>query len=150
MRTEVTRCSRSLASSSISVVPRAISSSSTITSWSSTSPMIEVMRTVWSSTRSLAPAATGSPSRVANAAALLALPRSGDTTTVPERSCPRKWPASSRSACRWSTGTEKNPCTWLACRVIVSTRLAPALTSRSATIRPPIDTRGMCFLSLRA
>ena len=55
MRTDVTRCSRSLASISISVVPRAISSSSTITSRSSTSPMIEVMRTVRSSMRSLAP-----------------------------------------------------------------------------------------------
>ncbi len=69
---------------------------------------------------------------------------------MPVRSWRRKWVAISRSACRWSTGTEKNPCTCGECRVIVRIRLAPAVTSRSATSRPPIDTRGMVFLSDRA
>ena len=150
MRTEPTSCSRRRASSSRIVVPRAISSSSTITSRPSTSPMMEVIATSWSLMRCLAPAATGSPSSRANAAADLALPRSGETTTVPDRSWLRKYPASSRSAFRWSTGTEKNPCTCGECSVMVSTRLAPAVISRSATRRAPIDTRGMSFLSERA
>ena len=46
--------------------------------------------------------------------------------------------------------TLKNPCTWGACRVIVSTRLAPAVTSRSAVNRPAIEMRGASFLSERA
>src|SRR6478736_2518272 len=77
--------------------------------------------------RCLAPAATGSPSSRANAAADLALPRSGETTTMPDRSWLRKYPASSRSAFRWSTGTEKNPCTCGECSVMVSARRAEGL-----------------------
>ncbi len=150
MRTERAPCSRSRVSSSMMVVPRAISSSRTITSRSATSPMIELIVTRVSLCRSLAPAATGRPSIRASSEADLALPRSGETTTAPARSWRRKWAAISRSACRWSTGTEKNPWTCGACKVIVSIRLAPAVTSRSATSRPPIDTRGMVFLSDRA
>jgi len=63
-------CSRS--SSSNTVVPREISSSSTITSRPATSPMMAVMWTSVSLIRSFAPAATDRPSRRANAAALLA------------------------------------------------------------------------------
>jgi predicted ATPase/DNA-binding CsgD family transcriptional regulator len=150
IHTERAPCSRSLPSNSIVVVPLAISSSSTITSRPATSPMIEVIVTWSSLSRSFAPAATGRLSIRASAAACFALPRSGDTTTVPDRSWPLKWSAISRSACRWSTGTEKKPCTCGACSVIVSTRLAPAVTSRSATSRPPIETLGMAFLSDRA
>jgi hypothetical protein len=53
-------------------------------------------------------------------------------------------------AVRWSTGTEKKPCTWGACRFIVSTRSAPAVEIRSATRRPPSEMREASFLSLRA
>ena len=53
-------------------------------------------------------------------------------------------------AVRWSTGTEKNPCTCGACRAIVSTRSAPAVTSMSATSRPPSEIREASFLSERA
>ena len=63
---------RSTERSSITVVPRAISSSRTMTSRSATSPMIEEMDTLSSLNRSFAPAATGSPRRRANAAADLA------------------------------------------------------------------------------
>ena len=45
------------------------------------SPMMALMRTTSSLKRCLAPAATGTPSTRANAAASFALPRSGDTTT---------------------------------------------------------------------
>src|SRR5579862_3541363 len=55
--------------------------------------------------------------------------------------------ASSRSACRWSAGTEKNPCTCGECRVMVSTRSTPAVTSRSATRRPAMEILGSSFLS---
>ena len=65
-------CRRSTESSSITVVPRAISSSTMITSWSATSPMIAEIVTFESLNRSLAPAATGTPRRLANAAADLA------------------------------------------------------------------------------
>jgi hypothetical protein len=63
---------RSTERSSRTVVPRAISSSTMITSRSATSPMIEEMDTLSSLNRSFAPAATGSPRRRANAAADLA------------------------------------------------------------------------------
>ena len=56
---------------------------------------------------------------------VLALPRSGETTTALDRSWSRKWSASSPQRVRWSTGTEKKPCTCGECSVIVSTRLAP-------------------------
>ena len=72
------------------VVPLAISSSRTITLRPATSPMIEVIVTLSSLIRSLAPAATGRPSILASAAACLALPRSGDTTTELLRSRRRK------------------------------------------------------------
>ena len=72
----------------------------------------------------------------------------------PRRCCSgrsrRKCAASSRSACRWSTGTLKKPCTCGECRVIASTRSAPAVASRSATSRPPMEMRGASFLSERA
>ena len=100
--TRTDRAWRSLSRSSSSriVVPRAISSSSTITSRPATSPMMDAIVTSSSLIRCLAPNATGSPSRRAKAAACLALPRSGETTTVFDMSWPRKWLASSRSACR--------------------------------------------------
>ena len=44
----------------------------------------------------------------------------------------------------------KKPCTCGECRDMVSTRPAPALARRSATIRPPIEMRGASFLSDRA
>ncbi len=47
-----------------------------------TSPIIAVIRTSVSLIRSPAPAATGVPRRLAKAAAFLALPRSGETTTA--------------------------------------------------------------------
>ena len=98
--TERAPCLRSRSSSSSTVVPRAISSSRTITSCPVTSPMRALIDTAESLSRSFAPAATGTPSLRANAAALLALPRSGETTMAWDRSRPRKWAASSRSACR--------------------------------------------------
>ena len=100
--------------------------------------------------RCFEPAATGRPSSRANWVAVLALPRSGETTTVLSRSRPRKWSASSPIAVRWSTGTEKKPCTCGACSVIVSTRSAPAVVSMSATSRPAIEMREASFLSDRA
>ncbi len=108
------------------------------------------MTTRSSASRRLLPAATGTPSSRANWVAVLALPRSGDTTTVSERSWPWKWSASTPSAVRWSTGTEKKPCTCGACSVIVSTRVTPAVSSRSATSRPPSEMREASFLSDRA
>ncbi len=86
----------------------------------------------------------------ANCVAGLALPRSGETTTVFDRSLPLKCSASSGIAERWSTGTEKKPCTCGACKAMVSTRLAPAVEMRSATRRPPMEMRGASFLSDRA
>ena len=59
--TERTLCSRSRSSSSNTVVPREISSSMTITSRSSTSPMMALIRTLVSLIRSFEPAATGTP-----------------------------------------------------------------------------------------
>ena len=47
-------------------------------------------------------------------------------------------------------GTLKKPCTCGACSAMVSTRPAPAVASRSATSRPPIEMRGASFLSERA
>ena len=108
------------------------------------------MTTRSSASRFFDPAATGRPSSRENWVAVLALPKSGDTTTASVRSWPWKWSASTPSAVRWSTGTEKKPCTCGACRVIVITRLAPAATSRSATSRPPIESREASFLSERA
>jgi hypothetical protein len=89
-RTLLTCRSRSRSSSSNTVLPLAISSSSTITSRSVTSPMTELITTLSSAYRCLAPTATSMPSIRANAAASLALPRSGETTTVLLRSYPRK------------------------------------------------------------
>jgi hypothetical protein len=89
----------------------AISSSSTMTFRSCTSPTIRSITTVSSLSRRLDPAATGSLSSRARAVAILALPRSGETTTESRRSPVRKWSASTLIALRWSTGTEKNPCT---------------------------------------
>ena len=85
------------------------------------------MTTRSSASRCLLPAATGRPSSRENWVAVLALPKSGETTTESVRSWPRKWSASTPSAVRWSTGTEKNPCTCGACRVMVSTRSTPAV-----------------------
>src|ERR1700735_3098087 len=90
--------------SSMIVVPRAISSSRTITSRPATSPMMELMVTWESLCRTLAPAATGRSSIRASAAACLALPRSGETTTVLLRSRPLKWGGSSRRARRGAEG----------------------------------------------
>ena len=53
-------------------------------------------------------------------------------------------------AVSWSTGIEKNACTCGECRLIVSTRVAPAVLIMSATRRPPIEMRLASFLSLRA
>ena len=53
-------------------------------------------------------------------------------------------------AVSWSTGTEKKPCTCGAWSVIVITRWTPAVASRSATRRPPIEMREASFLSERA
>ena len=49
----------------------------------------------------------------------------------------------------WSTGILKKPCTWPACRSIVSTRSAPAASSMSATSLAVIGSRGALFLSWR-
>ncbi len=99
-RTERTSSSRSRSSNSNTVLPLAISSSRTMRSRPATSPMTVLMLTRSSAKRCLAPAATRTPSIRANAAASLALPRSGDTTVVFDRSWRRKCLASSRSACR--------------------------------------------------
>ena len=77
-----TSSSRSRSSSSMTVLPLAISSSRTITSLPATSPITELITTRSSANRCLAPAATGVPSSRAKGAASLALPRSGETTTV--------------------------------------------------------------------
>ena len=130
--------------------PVAISSSRTMARLPRTSPTIESMTTLSSLSRCLLPAATGRPSRRENWVASLALPRSGETTTEFVRSVPRKWSASTPSAVRWSTGTEKKPCTCGAWRFIVSTRCAPAVEMRSATSRPPSEMRDASFLSDRA
>jgi hypothetical protein len=98
--TERTWRSRSRSSSSNTVVPREISSSRMMASRPVTSPMMAVMVTLVSLIRSFAPAATGTPSLRANAAALLAWPRSGEITTALDRSRPRKCAVNSRSACR--------------------------------------------------
>lgn len=74
----------------------------------------------------------------------------GDTTTVSVRLRSRKCSASSLIALRWSTGTEKKLCTCGGCNVIVSTRPAPEVASRSATSRAPMEMRGASFLSERA
>ncbi|RYZ27488.1 MAG: fibronectin type III domain-containing protein, partial [Propionibacteriaceae bacterium] len=50
----------------------------------------------------------------------------------------------------WSVGTRKNACTCGACSVIVRILSTPAVASRSATRRPPIEIRGASFLSDRA
>ena len=63
------------------------------------------------------------------------------------RSSPTKWSASTATAFRWSTGIEKKPCTCGECRSIVTTRVAPASASMSATSRAPIEIRGASFLS---
>ena len=76
-RIERTFSSRRCSISSITVLPLAISSSSTITSRSATSPITALISTRSSLNRCFAPAATGVPSIRANAAASLALPRSG-------------------------------------------------------------------------
>ena len=89
-RTLRTFRSRSRASNSKTVLPLAISSSSTMTSRSATSPMTELITTLSSANRCLAPAATSTLSIRANAAASLALPRSGETTMLLPRSYPRK------------------------------------------------------------
>ena len=142
--------SASRSSSSTMEPPVAISSSSTIARLPATSPTIASMTTASSASRRLLPAATGSPSNRENWVAVLALPRSGDTTTASERSPAEKWSASTPSAVRWSTGTEKNPCTCGACSVMVSTRSTPAVVSMSATRRPPSEIREASFLSDRA
>ena len=136
--------------SSMMEPPVAISSSRMIARLPATSPTIASITTRSSASRCLLPAATGSPSSRANWVAVFALPRSGLTTTVLVRSAERKWSASTPIAVRWSTGTEKNPCTCGACSAIVSTRSTPAATSRSATSRPPIEIREASFLSERA
>jgi len=128
-------CSRSTERSSITVVPRAISSSTMITSRSATSPMIAEMDTLESLNRSLAPAATGRPSRRANGRRGLGVADGRARARPPgDRSRRLKCAASSRSACRWSTGTEKKPCTSAECRVSVSTRFTPAVTSKSGDV----------------
>ena len=53
-------------------------------------------------------------------------------------------------AVRWSSGIEKKPCTWGACRVMVTTRFTPAVAIMSATSLPPIEMRDASFLSERA
>src|SRR6478752_2410968 len=146
----VTPRSASRSSSSTIEPPVAISSSRMMARLPATSPTIESMTTRSSPSRRFEPAATGRPSSRENWVASLALPRSGDTTTEFSRSCSRKWSASTPSAVRWSTGTEKKPCTWGACRFMVSTRSAPAVEIRSATRRPPSEMREASFLSLRA
>ena len=87
-------CSASRSSSSTIEPPVAISSSSTIARLPATSPTIASMTTRSSASRCLLPAATGRPSSRANWVAVLALPRSGETTTVLARSWSRKWSAS--------------------------------------------------------
>ena len=52
-------------------------------------------------------------------------------------------------AVMWSTGLEKKPCTWPACRSIVTTRSTPAVSKSSATRRAVMGSRGADFLSWR-
>ena len=52
-------------------------------------------------------------------------------------------------AVMWSTGLEKKPCTWPACRSMVTTRSTPAVSSSSATSRAVMGSRGADFLSWR-
>jgi hypothetical protein len=78
--------SSSLFISSMIDPPVAISSSSTMAFLPRTSPTIASTTTLSSACRCLLPAATGRPSRRANSEAVLALPRSGETTTVFDRS----------------------------------------------------------------
>ena len=88
----------------------------------------------------------------ANLPASLARPVSGATatrsTSVPSRS--RTCCANIGTATMWSTGIVKKPCTWPAWRSIVITRSTPTVSSRSATMRAVIGSRGRDFLSWRA
>ena len=90
------------------------------------------------------------PSSPAIFSASFARPASGDTATYSSgTSLSRKYCVSIGRAIRWSTGIWKNPCTWPACRCIVSTRSAPAVSSMRATRRAEIGSRGIDFLSWR-
>ena len=116
---------RRWSSSSITVLPLAISSSSTITSRSVTSPITALIRTLssrsaaWRRPRPSCRASGRTPRPPWRCRGRARPPRCRSGRT------PRKCSASSRSACRWSTGTLKKPCTCGECRVIARTRSAP-------------------------
>ena len=115
--------SRSRSSSSTTVLPLAISSSRTMTSLPATSPMIALISTRSSANRCLAPGGD----RRRRAAGRTRPPPWRCRGRARRRRCwrgrsRRKCAASSRSACRWSTGTLKKPCTCGECSVMASTR----------------------------
>ena len=89
------------------------------------------------------------PSSPANFSASFARPASGETAThSSSTTLSRKYWVSIGRAIRWSTGIWKKPCTWPACRCIVSTRSAPAVSSIRATSRAEIGSRGSRLLVL--
>ena len=87
----------------------------------------------------------------ANFLASFVRPTSADTTTTlsPSIARSRKCCANIGSAVMWSTGPSKKPCTWPACRSIVSTRSMPAVCISDATRRAVMGSRGADFLSWR-
>jgi len=124
-----------------------ISSSRTIT-YGRHVAMMAVMCTSESLIRSFAPAATAARAGGRKPRAL-GVAQVGETTTALDRSAGGV-PASSRSACRWSTGTEKKPCTCGECRFSVSTRLTPAVTSKVGDQAAADGDPRRAFLSDRA
>src|SRR3990172_6643741 len=73
-------------------------------------------------------------------------PTSPATTTASERPLLRAYSASMCWAVMSSTGMEKKPWIWAACRSIVSTLSAPATVIMSAMSRAVMGTRGWSFL----
>ena len=80
-------------------------------------------------------------------------PASAETTTMSsgadvEQVVEVARPASARRSCG-RPAPSKKPCSWPACRSMVSTRSTPAAASMSATSLAVIGSRGMLFLSWR-
>ena len=117
--------SRSFSSSSTIEPPVAISSSRTMACLPRTSPTIASITTRSSASRCLLPAATGSAEQAREVGGGLRVAQVGRDDHRLLGMPALEVVASTPSALRWSTGTEKNPCTCGACSVMVSTRLTP-------------------------
>ena len=93
--------------------------------------------------------ASSAPTFSANFLASFTRPASGETMTRSSSCMSRKYWLSMNIAVMWSTGLEKKPWIWPACRSMVSTRSAPAVSSMRATRRAEIGSRPIDFLSCR-